>query len=76
MVSRVAEIGDGSRIPPEIKRPPLHVQAKNDSDVPAIIPADFPSHKFLRLDRTRAGLLPAQQPLRRWMRGRPEDHLS
>lgn len=58
------------RIPPEIKRPPLHVQAKNDSDVPAIIPADFPSHKFLRWWTERGqGYYLLNNQLARWMRG-------
>ncbi len=57
------------QIPPEIKRPPLHVQAQSDSDVPAVIPDDFPPYAFLRWWTERGqGYYLLNNQLVRWMR--------
>jgi hypothetical protein len=58
-----------SRVPPEIQRNPMHVQARTESDVPPLVRDDFPPYKFLRWWTERGqGYYLLNNQIVRWMR--------
>ena len=55
----------------------MHVEAGTESDVPAVIPSDYPRYKFLRWWTERGqGYYLLNNQMVQWMRqGGPEDDL-